>query len=158
MFRILRINEVYESVNWKVLIFIGAILTLGRGMSTSGTADFLAANLAIVFDSMQASYALAFFLITTVVVTSLLSNQATAVVMLPIAVSTSQSLNLDPMPFVMAVTIGASCCFITPFEPVFMMVYGPGEYRFKDFLRFGLILNIMCIALAIVLIPYFFPL
>ena len=155
---ILRIDEVYDAIEWKVLIFIAAILSLGKGMVSSGTAAYLGDSLSIFFTGMPPFYSLLFFLVLTAILTSLLSNQATAVVMIPLAITTSHALGLDPMPFVIAVTIGASCCFMTPFEPVFMMVYGPGGYRFSDFVKTGFLLNVICIILGIILIPIFWPL
>lgn len=150
---ILRPNEIYESVEWRVLIFIGGILCLGKGMESSGTATLLASHLSAFMVSIDPIWALSFFFILTSVMTQLLSNQATAVVMIPVAINTAQAIGLDPMPFIMSVTIAASCCFVTPFEPAFMLVYGPGGYKFSDFFRLGIFLNIMAIAIAVYIIP-----
>ena len=152
---ILRMDEVYQVLEWRVLLFIGAILSLGKGMASSGADQYLAGKLSDFFVGMDPIYALIFFFILTIVMTSLLSNQATAVVMIPVAISTAGALGLSPMPFVMAVTIGASCCFVTPFEPAFMLVYGPGEYKFSDFFRLGILLNIVAAAVAIAIIPLY---
>ena len=158
VFNILRPQELYDSIEWKVLLFIGAVLCLGKGMDASGTALYLAEFLSDFFTTIDPTYAVSFFFILTVIMTQLLSNQATAVVMVPLAISTSSALGLNPMPFVMAVTIAASCCFVTPFEPAFMLVYGPGEYRFADFFKVGIALNILAIIIGILVIPTVWPL
>ncbi|MDC0358110.1 SLC13 family permease [Oligoflexia bacterium] len=150
---ILRSNEIYEAVEWRVLIFIGGILCLGKGMESSGTAALMADYLSQFMIAIDPVGALAFFFIITSVMTQLLSNQATAVVMIPVAINTANTIGLDAMPFIMAVTIAASCCFVTPFEPAFMLVYGPGGYKFSDFFRLGIFLNVMAIAIAIYVIP-----
>ena len=153
IFGILKSDEIYEAIEWKVLLFIGAVLCLGKGMTGSGTAEYLAQVLSTQFATLDPTYSISFFFIITVVMTSLLSNQATAVVMIPLAISTAGALGLEPMPFVMSVTIAASCCFLTPFEPAFMLVYGPGGYKFSDFFKLGFILNILAVAIAICIIP-----
>lgn len=153
----LEIQEVYEKVEWRILIFIGAILALGKGMVSSGTAHALASLIADNFSSFPPIYSLGLIYVATVVLTNPLSNQAAAVIMLPIAVSTAQSIGCNAMPFVMAVTFAASCCFVTPFEPVFMLVYGPGDYKFSDFYKLGAALTVICFVLSIVLIPIFWP-
>jgi len=152
--KILRVEDVYDAVDWKVLIFIGAILCLGKGMAESGSADFLAFHLSEFLGTVNPHLALTFFFIITVVMTTLLSNQATAVVMVPLAISTAEALGLEAMPFIMSVTIAASCCFVTPFEPAFMLVYGPGGYKFSDFFRLGIILNILAVLVAVYMIPF----
>ena len=151
---ILRPAEMYESIEWKVLIFIGAVLCLGKGMQASGTAELLGGALSTFFLTLpDPAYAIAFFFVITVVMTQLLSNQATAVVMIPIAVTTARHIGLEPMAFVMSVTIAASCCFVTPFEPAFMLVYGPGRYRFVDFFRLGIGITILAVIIAVYIIP-----
>jgi di/tricarboxylate transporter len=155
---ILKTNEMYDAVEWRVLLFIGSVLCLGKGMEASGTAAILGENLATFFSSLEnPDYAVYFFFLITVVMTQLLSNQATAVVMIPIAISTASILGFDPMTFIMSVTIAASCCFLTPFEPAFMLVYGPGRYKFFDFFRLGIFLSIIAVAVALYVIPRAFP-
>lgn len=156
MLKILKINDVYQALDLKILIFIASVLALGKAMQNSGTDTLLANYLSDFLVQFDPIIGFAFFFLITTVMTSLLSNQATAVVMIPIAVSTANALGLPPMPFVMTVTIAASCCFVTPFEPALMLVYGAGEYKFKDFLRLGLMLNILAAIVAIFMITIYY--
>jgi di/tricarboxylate transporter len=87
-----------------------------------------------------------------------MSNQAAAAVVFPVAVETASRSGLDPRPFAIALAVAASCSFLTPLEPSCMMVYGPGRYRFADFLRVGSILTLIILVLAVWLIPIFWPL
>jgi di/tricarboxylate transporter/flagellar biosynthesis protein FliQ len=155
MLKILKIDEVYEALDLKILIFIACVLALGKAMQNSGTDQLLALHLSNFLVDFNPYVSLSFFFVLTSVLTSLLSNQATAVVMIPIAISTASALNLEPMPFVMSVTIAASSCFVTPFEPALMLVYGPGEYKFKDFFKLGFLLNIISAIVGIIMISYF---
>jgi len=94
----------------------------------------------------------------TMIATELLSNNAAAVLMFPIAMATAHSLGLDPMPFVVATTIAASCGFATPLGyQTHMMVYGPGGYRFADFLRMGLPLNLLVGVVTVLVTPLLMP-
>lgn len=153
MIGIIRPDEIFQAVEWRVLIFIGSVLCLGKGMEASGTATLLASYLSELFITLDPVYAVCFFFVITVVMTQLLSNQATAVVMIPIAINTATNIGLEPMAFIMSVTIAASCCFLTPFEPAFMLVYGPGRYRFADFFKLGIFLTIIAVAVALYIIP-----
>ncbi len=153
VFRVLRPDEIYRYVHWRILIFIAAILGLGRGMQLSGTADLIAQSLSHVFVVGDVLVPVGFFFLITVVFTQMLSNQATAVVMIPIAVSTAQLLGLPPMALIMPVTIAASCAFVTPFEPALMLVYGPGDYNVKDFTRLGLPLILIALAVVMIFVP-----
>ncbi len=155
IFQVLRSHEIYTIIDWKILIFIGAVLSLGSGMVGSGAADKLGAIIYNIFSDSPTIYIRGFFFILTAIMTSLLSNQATAVVMIPLAISSANLLNLPPMSLIMTVTIAASCCFITPFEPAFMLVYGPGGYKFKDFFKLGFPLVILGLIVTLFFVPLF---
>jgi di/tricarboxylate transporter len=86
-----------------------------------------------------------------------MSNQAAALVLLPVAIRVANELGLNPRSFVMAVTFAASCSFLTPLEPACMIVYGPGRYKFLDFARAGLPLTVVVFAISMLLIPFFWP-
>ena len=102
--------------------------------------------------------ALAGFIILTSISTQILSNNATAVLLLPIAISTAQSMGVDPKPFIMGVCFGASACFATPIGyQTNLLVYGPGGYRFRDYLKLGIPLNILVIVMAALFIPMIWP-
>lgn len=87
-----------------------------------------------------------------------MSNQAAAVVVVPVAIQTAFQLDLNPRTFAMMIAVAASCSFLTPLEPACLMVYGPGRYRFTDFLKVGALLTVLIYILAIVLVPRLWPL
>lgn len=149
---VLRGNEIYDAIDWRVLIFIGSILCLGKGMEQSGTAELVANLLSTSLDGMAPFVLVLVFLVITAVMTQVLSNQATAVVLIPVAIRLSHEAGINPFLLVMAVTLGASFCFLTPLEPVFMMVHGPGKYRLLDFVRTGALLWLAAILLALYMI------
>ncbi|MCB0334583.1 MAG: anion permease, partial [Bdellovibrionales bacterium] len=153
IFGVLERDEMYRTIEWRVLIFIGAILCLGKGMGSSGTAALLGETLASLFEQLGPQYIIAFFFILTFFLTQLLSNQATAVVMIPVAVQTASTLHFEPMGMIMAVAIASSCAFMTPFEPALMLVYGAGSYRFFDFIKLGFFLGLIALTLALMIIP-----
>jgi di/tricarboxylate transporter len=96
--------------------------------------------------------------VVTVLLTETMNHNAAAALMFPIGVATAQSLGVDPRAFVIAVCIGASCAFATPFGyTTHLIVFGPGGYRFNDFVRVGLPLDLLCAAVALAVIPVFFP-
>jgi di/tricarboxylate transporter len=86
-----------------------------------------------------------------------MSNQAAAVVVVPVAIQTALQMDLNPRTFAMTVAVAASCSYLTPLEPACLMVYGPGRYRFMDFLRVGALLTLLIGAVAILLIPLVWP-
>ncbi len=98
------------------------------------------------------------FFALTVFLTQPMSNQAAAIVILPIAIQTALHLKMNPRTFVMMVAIAASCSYLTPLEPACLMVYGPGRYRFADFVRIGSLLTILIYLISIVLVPLVWPL
>jgi len=101
---------------------------------------------------------LAGFFIMTVAITQPMSNQAAALVMLPIAVKTALALGLNPRTFAVTVTYAASCSFITPLEPACVLIFTPGRYRFLDFVKVGTILTIAVFIIVMLLVPVFWPL
>ena len=156
--RCLSPEEAYRQVEWKALILIGALLSLGAAMETSGAGRFLAQQLIGVIGADGPYRLLTCFFILTVALTQPMSNQAAALVVLPIAMQTAIELGADPRPFGMMVAVAASCSYLTPLEPSCLMVYGPGKYRFSDFFKVGMPLTVLIYILAIVLVPWVWPL
>jgi di/tricarboxylate transporter len=156
--RCLSPEEAYRQVEWKALILIGALLSLGAAMETSGAGRFLAQQLIGVIGADGPYRLLTCFFILTVALTQPMSNQAAALVVLPIAMRTAIELGADPRPFGMMVAVAASCSYLTPLEPSCLMVYGPGKYRFSDFLKVGMPLTVLIYILAIALVPWVWPL
>ncbi len=101
---------------------------------------------------------LTIFFVLTLLLTQPLSNQAAAVLILPIAMQSAVQLGLNPRSFAVMIALGASCSFITPLEPACLIVYGPGHYRFLDFVKVGSILTFLVYLVAITLVPWLWPL
>jgi di/tricarboxylate transporter len=151
-------EEAYRELEWKAVILIGAMLALGAAMERTGTAKFLAGLVVNHSAGHGPKLLLAGFFALTVVLTQPMSNQAAAVVVLPIAIQTALQLQLNPRTFAMMVAVAASCSYLTPLEPSCLMVYGPGGYRFSDFLKAGSVLTIIIGAMALFLVPKVWPL
>ena len=148
-------RRAYEAIGWDVLFVIAGTLALGLACVRTGIAAY-AAQTVVEFAAPYGTRAvLAVILIVTALLTQVLSNNATAAVMTPIAFELGQELaTASPLPFVMAVAFGANCSFLTPVSyNTNLIVYGPGGYRFGDFLRPGIPLTIVFLGLAIVLLP-----
>jgi di/tricarboxylate transporter len=151
-------EEAYRQVEWKVLILIGSMLALGVAMQTTGTALFLAEQLVKLVGHLSPTWLLSGFFILAVFLTQPMSNQAAAAVIIPIAIQTAIQLDLNPRTFAMIITVAASTSYLTPLEPACLMVYGPGRYRFVDFLKVGGLLTLIIYFVAIGLVPIIWPL
>jgi di/tricarboxylate transporter len=151
-------DEAYRRVDWKVLILIGSMLGLGVAMQSTGTAEFLAGRLTELVGSWNPLWLLTGFFVLTVLLTQPMSNQAAAAVVIPVALHTAVQLGLNPRTFAMMIAIAASTSYLTPLEPACLMVYGPGRYRFIDFLKVGGLLTVLVYLLAITLTPLLWPL
>lgn len=150
-------EEAYRQVEWKALVLIGALLSLGAAMETTGAGRYLAGQLIGALGQDSPRLLLASFFVLTVALTQPMSNQAAAIVVLPIALETARQLSLDPRAFAMMIAVAASCSYLTPLEPSCLMVYGPGKYRFADFFRVGAPLTVLIFVIALVLVPMVWP-
>lgn len=155
--RCLSPEEAYRQVEWKALILIGALLSLGAAMEASGAGKYLAQQLIGVLGTDNHYALLTCFFVLTVALTQPMSNQAAALVVLPIAMQTGLQLQGDPRAFGMMVAVAASCSYLTPLEPACLLVYGPGKYRFSDFFKVGAPLTVLVYAIAILLVPRVWP-
>ncbi len=151
-------EEAYREVEWRVLILIASMLGFGVAMEHTGTANYLAGVLLGLAGDANPLWLLSGFFFLTVALTQPMSNQAAAAVILPIAIQTAQSAGLNPRTFAMMVAVAASTSYLTPLEPCCMMVFGPGRYRFADFLKVGALLTVIVFTIAILLVPRFWPL
>lgn len=152
-------NEARRRVQWNVLLTIAAALALGEALVNSGAARVLGEMVVTATEGLGPLAALAAIYLIAVLFTEMLTNSAAAVLAFPFALSAANQLGLDPRPFVMAVVFGASFGFATPIGyQTNLMVFGPGGYRFSDFVRVGLPLNALLWLLAVLLIPCFWPL
>lgn len=151
-------DDAYRQVDWKVLILIGSMLGLGVAMQSTGTAELLAERLTALVRTWDPRWLLTGFFALTVLLTQPMSNQAAAAVVIPVALQTAVQLDLNPRTFAMMIAIAASTSYLTPLEPACLMVYGPGRYRFGDFIKVGGLLTVIVYVLAIVLTPLLWPL
>jgi len=156
----LTLDDAYQSIEWKVIFLLAGILPLGIALEKTGAAKLIAHILVGVVGEwggpIAVLSALYFF---TSLCTEVMSNNATAVLVAPIAIVAATALGVDPRPFLFAVTFAASASFMTPVGyQTNTMIYGPGRYRFSDFIRVGLPLNLTFWLLATMLIPRFWPL
>lgn len=153
-----RMSEVYEIIDWRLLILIACMISFGLAMEKTGADQYVAGLIVKYTNQYGPTAVLAGFFVMTVALTQPMSNQAAALVMLPIAVKTAIALGLNPRTFAITVTYAASCSFLTPLEPACVLVYTPGRYRFFDFVKVGAILTIAVFAIVIWLVPHFWPL
>lgn len=151
-------EEAYRDVEWKALILIGCMLALGQAMDQTGTARYLADQITQLTMGLSPLWLLSVFFVLTVFLTLPMSHQAATVVVVPIALQTALQLGLNPRTFAMMIAIAASCSYLTPLEPSCLMVYGPGRYRFVDFLKVGSLLTVVIYLIAIILVPLLWPL
>ena len=153
-----RYSEMYSLIDFRLLVLIACKMSFGIAMEKTGTDAYLAAFIQQHFEQYGPTSVLAGFFLLTVILTQPMSNQAAALVVLPVAVKTAIALGLNPRTFIVAVTYAASFSFITPLEPACVLVYTPGKYRFIDFVKIGTILTIIVFIAAIYFVPIFWPL
>jgi di/tricarboxylate transporter len=151
-------SDVYESIDWDVVVLLGALIPVGGAMESSGAAAWLAGHLANIARSLPPHLVLGALMVCTMLLSDVMNNAATAVVMAPIALGLAPELGLNPDPFLMAVGVGASCAFLTPIgHQNNVLVMGPGGYHFGDYRRMGLPLDVLIVLLAVPLIPWAWP-
>lgn len=139
-----RPNEVYDAVDWSVIVLLAGLIPLGMAMERSGTASYLAGLITGLSDALPALGLLFVFYVATSLITQVISNNASVILMIPMAVEAAELSGADPFSFVLAVTFAASCALLTPIGyQTNLMVYGPGGYRFTDFVRVGAPLQVL---------------
>ncbi|HKV11553.1 MAG TPA: SLC13 family permease [Thermoanaerobaculia bacterium] len=151
--RLITMEEAYDLIDWRLLILIAGMTSFGLAMQKTGAAEYLA-NLVVAWVSpLGVTAVMLAFVVLTMLLTQPMSNAAAALVVLPVAMTTATKLGLDPRTFAVLVTLSASLSFITPFEPSCLIVYGPGKYRFRDFVVAGLPLTALVILVIMVMVP-----
>ncbi|MBK0382635.1 SLC13 family permease [Pedobacter sp. SD-b] len=156
-FRCINPEEIYDDIDWRLLVLIGGMSAFGIAMTKTGADKFVADYIIAIFQPMGTYGILSGFIILTVLLTQPLSNAAAALVVLPIGLQTAHQLGVSPLTFAIAIMLSASVSMLTPFEPSCILVYGPGKYKFFDFVKVGGILTFILMAILVVIIPFFFP-
>jgi di/tricarboxylate transporter len=162
--RVMTPREAYASIDWQVLLMLYGLLGLGMAMQNTGTAVWLAQGLVGITENFIPREYLPLVMLwliflLTLSLTEILSNNATAVMMVPIGVTLALELGVNPRPYIIGITIAASCAFAMPMGyQTHLMIYGPGGYKFTDFQRVGIPLNLICWITACTLIPLIWPL
>lgn len=147
-----------KSINWQVLLVIGAAIGIGRAMDVSGAAAVVASGISAVVGPLGPYAALAGLFIATNAFSQLITNKGAAILMFPITVAVTADMGVNPEPFIIGLMVSTACSFITPIGFVTnLMVSGPGGYRFSDFLRLGLPITVFVGILCVVLAPMAFP-
>jgi len=156
--KVLTLRQARNALDLDILVLIASAFGLGAAVTQSGLGDAIASLLVTGLRPLGTIGALAGVLLATMALTELISNNAAAALLFPIALATASTVGADPRPFVIAVTLGASLSFLTPIGyQTNLMVYGLGGYKFSDYTRLGVPLNLTCIVLCLILIPRAFP-
>ena len=159
VFGLVKSGEIYESVEWPVLILLGSLIPLGSALESSGGTALIANWILVATEGLAPVVVLAILMIVTMSLSDVLNNVATALIAAPIGLEIAQRLGLNPDPFLMAVAVAASCAFLTPIgHKNNTIVMGPGGYHFGDYWRMGLPLEIIVVAVSLPAILYFWPL
>ena len=157
--RALPLRALYEAVDWPVIVLLGALFPLANAMQSTGTADLMARGLMSSVAQGNAIVALLLVLLVTMFLSDLMNNAATAAVMCPVAIGSAAALGVNPDPFLMAVAIGASCAFLTPIgHQNNTMILGPGGFRFGDYWKLGIPLEMLVVVVSMPLLLIVWPL
>jgi di/tricarboxylate transporter len=153
------VREAYASIEWPLLVMIGALIPVSEAIRTTGGADVIAEALANVAQSLPPWGTVALIMAAAMLLTPFLNNAATVLVMAPIAVSFADRLGFSPDALLMAVAVGAGCDFLTPIgHQCNMLVYGPGGYKFGDYARLGAPLSMLVLLVGTPLVLLVWPL
>jgi di/tricarboxylate transporter len=158
LIRSLTLREAYDSVDWPLLIMLGALIPVSGALRSTGATELIASGLSAASQGLPALGALALMMVTAMAVTPFLNNAAAVLVMAPIAAGFAKNLGFNPDPFLMAVAIGAACDFLTPIgHQCNTLVMGAGGYRFGDYWRLGLPLSLLVVTAGVPLIAFVWP-
>ncbi len=156
---IVPVRSIYTSVDWPVVVLLASMLPVAAAMSSTGTADMIASFLLDTIAQEHAITALVVILVTTMFLSDLMNNAATAAVMCPISLSAALQLGVNADAFLMAVAVGASCSFLTPIgHQNYTLILGPGGFRFGDYWRLGLMVEAIVVVVSVPMLLWVWPL
>lgn len=159
VFNIIPVRDVYRAVDWPIVVLLGAMIPVGRALESTGGTQLIAESILGLGTNLAPALILTLVLIVTMTLSDVMNNAATAVVMAPVATSIAEQLGVNVDPFLMAVAVGASCAFLTPFgHQNNTLIMGPAGYQFGDYWRMGLPLEILIIVLSVPMILFVWPL
>jgi di/tricarboxylate transporter len=153
-----RTTELYPMIDFRLIVLIAGMISFGAAMERTGADKYLAGLIVQTVGAYGSVAVMAGFVLLTVALTQPMSNQAAALVVLPVAMQTAAQLGLNPRTFAVAITYAASCSFLTPLEPACVLIYTPGRYRFFDFVKVGSILTVAVLIVIVLLVPLRWPL
>jgi di/tricarboxylate transporter len=157
-FNVLPVRKLYDSIDWSVIVLLGAMIPIGEALQTSGATEYIARGFVAIAGHGPHFLIIGLLLIVTMTLSDIMNNAATAVVMAPIAVSIAQVMKVSIDPFLMTVAVGASCSFLTPISHQNnTLVMGPGGYRFGDYMRLGLPVEAIVLVIALPMILWIWP-
>ncbi len=154
------IGRVYEAIEWPIVVLLGCMIPIGTALQDTGGTALIAETLLVISTEFGESprLALALLVLVTMTLSDVMNNAATAVIAAPLAIEIAHKLNLSADPFLMGVAVAASCAFLTPIgHQNNTLIMGPGGYRFGDYWRLGLPLELLVVCVAVALIPYYWP-
>ncbi len=156
---IVPIRRVYDSIEWPVIVLLGCMIPIGGALQATGGTALIADGIVTISAGYSAVVVLTLLIVVTMTLSDVMNNTATAVVAAPIALEIATRLNVSPDPFLMGVAVAASCAFLTPIgHKNNTLIMGPGGYRFGDYWRMGLPLEILVVAISVPMILYVWPL
>lgn len=157
--KIVPLSELYTHIEWPVVVLLGSMIPLGAALETSGGTELIAGALVGITEGLPAWAVLTVLMLVTMTLSDVLNNTATTIVAAPVGIQMAQALDKNPDPFLMAVAVAASCAFLTPIgHKNNTLILGPGGYRFGDYWRMGLPLEVLVVAVSIPAILVFWPL
>ena len=156
---ILTVRKIYDDIDWPVIVLLAAMIPVGNALTTTGTTQLVAQSLISVTEGLSIPLILALLLIVTMLLSDVINNAATALVMAPLGIAMAEALQVSADPFLMSVAVGASCAFLTPIgHQCNTLVMGPGGYKFSDYWRMGLPLEIVIVIISVPTILWAWPL
>jgi len=159
IFSVVPLRDLYDSIDWPVIVLVAAMIPIGGALETTGATDLIVTSILNLSAGYSPVVVLAILFIVTMTLSDLMNNVATAVMMAPIGISLARALEANPDSFLMAVAVGASCAFLTPIgHKNNALIMGPGGYKFGDYWRMGLPLEILIVVVALPMILWVWPL
>jgi di/tricarboxylate transporter len=159
MLNIVPVRSLYDSIEWPVIVLLGSMIPIGAALQSTGGTTLIVDGILAISAGFSPAVVLTLLIVVTMTLSDVMNNTATAVIAAPIAIETAARLSVNPDPFLMGVAVAASCAFLTPIgHKNNTLILGPGGYRFGDYWRMGLPLEIIIVAVAVPMILVVWPL